>query len=274
MKKRTYAREITKEYLQKLGVEFVAEDGSKVIIKGKEKNFYNATSGNRIYKNVRLYDPDIRMSVPAEQRNVSTGTFYLGIHVLNYVWNNADKPAGLIIDHIDNNPLNNHISNLQCITPKENINKDKNRPPRVVQMPKYITEEEINEKLAYWADMYEKAKAAHDAKVAHSSRANLSIWRAKQRQFLENPEKYTKREGESESEDFEHECHARAVKRKKIRKSIDSARNFYKEALEHLGKKDPYTIRCRNEWKLAIAEYELFCIESKKANQEKKAVGK
>ena len=38
------------------------------------------------------------------------------------------KPDGthkIVVDHIDNNPLNNHVSNLQLISSRENLSKDK-----------------------------------------------------------------------------------------------------------------------------------------------------
>jgi hypothetical protein len=37
------------------------------------------------------------------------------------------KPCGykIVVDHIDNNPLNNNVENLQLITPRENTSKDR-----------------------------------------------------------------------------------------------------------------------------------------------------
>lgn len=262
--RKPYAREITKEYLKSLGVEHVSEDGSTIIVNGKEKNTYNNYSGNRLYKQVRLYDHDIRFEIPVKERNCGTGTFYLGVHVLNYVWNKGDKPQGMVIDHIDNNPLNNHISNLQCITPRENVNKDKDRPPRVVHMPKYITLEEIERKLEGWTEFYEQAKKDHDAYAAHRGRCNISLWRARHRMFLEDPEKYTKT---SKQPKPEHECHARAEKRRELQAKIDSARKYYKEILAAYGKDDPITKKYWGEWKMAIAEMYTFKEECKTAKE-------
>lgn len=39
---------------------------------------------------------------------------------LIYVWHKGDIPEGMEVDHIDNNQFNNHIDNLQLLTPEEN----------------------------------------------------------------------------------------------------------------------------------------------------------
>ncbi len=39
--------------------------------------------------------------------------------------NHIPKANGLVVDHIDNNPLNNSLSNLQVITIRENNSKDR-----------------------------------------------------------------------------------------------------------------------------------------------------
>lgn len=261
MKRRTYAREISKEYLKSLGVESVSEDGLTIIVDGKTAKLRQAYSGKRPYFNVLFYDPEIRQAVPKEERKSSTGQLLIGVHILNFVWNTGiTKPQGLVVDHIDNNSLNNHISNLQLSTCKENVTKDRNKSQRIVRMPKYITLEKIESKLAYYTDLYEKAKAEHDADTAHKLRSSLSDWNAKKRQFLENPEKYTK----PVKEVVEHECHARAAKRKELKYEIDRAHRFYQELKEAYGENDPIVYQYWGEWKMAIVRYKMFCNENKK----------
>lgn len=44
-------------------------------------------------------------------------------HRLIYILHNGDIPDGLVIDHIDRNPANNKIENLQAITQRNNSRK-------------------------------------------------------------------------------------------------------------------------------------------------------
>ena len=52
------------------------------------------------------------------------------VHRLIYEAFNGKIPEGYTIDHIDQNPLNNNIDNLQCITKQENIRKSNNHSTR------------------------------------------------------------------------------------------------------------------------------------------------
>ena len=40
-----------------------------------------------------------------------------------YAWFVGDIEEGMVIDHIDNNPFNNRVENLQKLTPEENLKK-------------------------------------------------------------------------------------------------------------------------------------------------------
>lgn len=46
-------------------------------------------------------------------------------HQLLYIWYKGEVPAGYDVDHIDGNPLNNSLDNLQVLTRAENNRKRK-----------------------------------------------------------------------------------------------------------------------------------------------------
>src|SRR5687768_14098444 len=48
-----------------------------------------------------------------------------------------DENSGLFIDHIDNDPTNNRLDNLQLVTPRENVVKDTARGPYPVGVTKH-----------------------------------------------------------------------------------------------------------------------------------------
>ena len=49
-------------------------------------------------------------------------------HVIMWILHNGNIPKGCIIDHVDGNKLNNHISNLRAITQRQNSqNKEVHR---------------------------------------------------------------------------------------------------------------------------------------------------
>lgn len=64
-----------------------------------------------------------------------------------------------------------------------------------ITMPKYITEEKILNKIAYYTSQLEHAV---DERAARNSRASLSQWRAKHQLYLLDPEKYEPRKTSTE----------------------------------------------------------------------------
>ena len=58
-----------------------------------------------------------------------------GLHNVIYAWYKGELPLGYDVDHIDNNPLNNNIDNLQLLTHEENLQK---RPIKGVNQWYYI----------------------------------------------------------------------------------------------------------------------------------------
>ena len=49
------------------------------------------------------------------------------LHTVIYAWYKGEVPLGYDIDHIDNNPFNNNIDNLELVTHEENIKRCQNK---------------------------------------------------------------------------------------------------------------------------------------------------
>ena len=68
------------------------------------------------------------------------------VHRLIYEAFNGEIPEGYTIDHIDQNPLNNCIDNLQCVTKQTNILKSNNHSSRPAKSYLVIDSETGEEK--------------------------------------------------------------------------------------------------------------------------------
>lgn len=182
--RKNYAAKLTKEFLIECGVTDVTPD-ARVFIRNVEHKAYQ----NGKYKSIVLYSPKLRQSIPKEERTNASGQIVIPLHVVNYVWHNNIRPEGMIVDHIDNNQDNNHIDNLQLLTPQENLkkNKDENYGTgnNTIKLSLSLTEEEILEKINYYIGLYEKAKEEHNAKAAHKYRTFISQWRGRFKKFKE-----------------------------------------------------------------------------------------
>jgi hypothetical protein len=173
----TYASALTRDYLEYLGITEVSRDGTKVMKGDKElKQNYDGR-----YKLIALYDPAIRKATPTELRCNSTGQVYFGVHRIVYCWYNRVIPTGMVIDHINSNKLDNRLENLQLLSPKDNINKEREVSTKELKCKLDRPRKYYEDKLAEYEALYEAAKEEHNADLCHKLRANISQTRARLR---------------------------------------------------------------------------------------------
>ena len=174
-----YARELTKEYLIKLGIINITPDGKHIYI-GVDKEIDQQKLNNG-YLYINRYDPDIYKVLYPITKSRNAGTVNIPVHRAVYAWYKGSATASMVVDHINNNKTDNRIDNLQLLTPKENIWKGRECDVRELKCnlrrPRSYYEYLIN---LYTAE-YEQAKLDHDAKKVKNLRSNLSQNRAKLR---------------------------------------------------------------------------------------------
>lgn len=162
-----YRPEVTNQFISDWGINVVktehSEFGYIVLQNKKVRNMGIRKSKNHDYVFVNLKTPD-------------GGWKQFALHRLIWLLFNECIPKGHVIDHIDNNSLNNDISNLQCILNRENMVKDRN-----YHFNQFITNKEEYE--AYQAKKAERRAGIEARKAAHRQekidKVNTSIDRIK-----------------------------------------------------------------------------------------------
>ena len=92
MKTKKYAKELTKEYLDKCGVgkvEINPEDQT-IILYNKYDRPLTVSVNNQGYRTINLFDP--------EYNKINT----FGLHRAIYAWVYDSVPEGMVVDHINN----------------------------------------------------------------------------------------------------------------------------------------------------------------------------
>lgn len=180
-----YAKELTRKELERLGVTEVFPVLNKChLLTPIEGPRIKSAHYDGHHYIMQLYDPDLRKTISEEERDTHSGQIYIPFHRLVYAWFNGSVPEGMVVDHIDDDPLNNDPSNLQILTPSENIWK--NRPKANTKEVKcslyrplsyYETELELAE------ETYKLAKLKGNAKETHNARSMVAYRRAQIRYY-------------------------------------------------------------------------------------------
>ena len=254
-----YARRLTKEDLINSGITLVTEDGhvfreEKEVIPNINQNGYFM---HFIYE---LDDLGNRIQVPSEKSVF--GYVYkmrsIGLHRLMWAWFHDEVPAGFVVDHINNEHKtleDYHLSNLQLLTPGQNIAKERNSAawlryelPCKLNKPRSFYEDKLN---MYVAD-YEKAKADGDAKLAHNRRSNISQCKARLRYYDAHIAEFQK-EAENKDEDVRRAYkHNRAAQIRQFKEELKILHERFNEAQKTYGPGHELTNEARAKWKRGI----------------------
>ena len=173
-----YAKELTKEYLQKLGITNITQDGKHIYFGKNEAKQYMISSG---YLAINAYDKDIHKIVYPITKSRSAGTISIPVHRAVYAWYHGSTVENKDIDHINDIKTDNRIENLQVLTHKENIWKNRVCDVREIKCMLKKPRSFYEEKLEKYLRLYELAKKEKYADRAHKLRANIAHTKARLR---------------------------------------------------------------------------------------------
>ena len=191
-----YASRLTKEMLVANGIELITEDGT-VIRNGKQViPTQNKRTG---YLILYIYDLDkdgnrikepitrIRKGCKKPSNTYCYKVRTIGLHRAMWAWLYGVVEEGYVVDHKSNKHTSiedYHISNLQLISQRENVIKD--REASIVEL-KCRLDKPISyyeDKLAHYEDLYKKSMKDGNRKDAKRRLKNIFDQRAKIRYWL------------------------------------------------------------------------------------------
>ena len=191
-----YCEKLTKEYLIKNGITAVDFETGKVFGVNGERTYSINNGGYFVLPLYVLDDNGNKIKVPIRRRfkgckKLSDSYTYkqktFGLHRIIWAWKYGEVPEGYVIDHKNNkhSELEDYrLDNLQCITPAQNLAKEKPESNRMVKTDNSL--EYCEEQLKICLDKYNKAKLEHKAEDAHKYRSLISYYKAQIRYILKN----------------------------------------------------------------------------------------
>lgn len=246
-----YAKRLTKERLIQEGFTEITKEGR--LFKGEREVFphWNGKEDNpNRYLCIQLYQRDseghlIKGKNRIYKRTRKDGTIAetlgyagkletFGLHRVMWAWFHDEVPEGYVCDHINNKHSrieDYHLDNLQLLTPKENITKE--RICNVKEIPCKLNRPRsyYEDKLAKYEALYEEAKENRDKEEAHKQRANIANIKGKLRYWDSNRKEaetlMAKKREYTEEETARLEAKKQSVKDRQI---LEQYKQMFKEA--------------------------------------------
>lgn len=201
-----------------LGISILERDSEGHLIKGKD----------------RVYKYTCKDGTISEYTSWTGKLRTIGLHRAMWAWFYNEVPEGMVVDHINNKHSqieDYHLDNLQLLTPKQNLAKERKASTREEKCKLDRPRSYYEEKLAKYEALYEEAKANKDADKAHHLRSNIAQTRARLRYYDSHREEaeilMAKKKEYTEEETARLTAKKQSVKDRKI---LEQYKLMFKEA--------------------------------------------
>ena len=119
-----YATKLNKEMIMEYGIVNVTEDDEVTVMRmnKKGKAVYSIIPICQFVRQHKYTHPKVYPGIQVMD-NVTKRNKSIALGRLKYAWFIGEVPDGMVVDHIDNDPFNNKLDNLQLLSAGENIAK-------------------------------------------------------------------------------------------------------------------------------------------------------
>ena len=200
-----YAKRLTKEDLIQDGISIELDEATSDIKVCRNGKSVKLSTNKQGYFGFSIYDRDEKgdkIKKPAKyKRKGKIYDYYvykmrmIPLHRAVYAWVNGEVPEGRVVDHIKNkhDSIEDYWpTNLQLLTPKQNVNKERICNVRELKCDMRKPRSFYEERLKKYEALHEQAKKEGQAEEAHKQRANVANLKAKLRYFDSHVEEFAK----------------------------------------------------------------------------------
>lgn len=191
-----YAKRLTKEDLIKEGISIELDEAASDIKVRRNGKPVKLSKNNNGYFCFGIYDRDengdrIKKPIKRKRRNKCCDTYtyktrMITLHRAVYAWVNGEVPEGRVVDHIKNkhDSIQDYWpTNLQLLTPKQNVNKERVCNVREMKCNMHKPRGFYEGLLKKYEALHESAKLEGNSEEAHKQRTNIANMKAKLRYF-------------------------------------------------------------------------------------------